>query len=53
MIIDDTTISRLEEHELLDVEGSISPVFVQLSTKTSQDSLKKLIRKSIGVDLLN
>ena len=53
VIIDDTTISRLEEHELLDVEGSISPVFVQLSTKTSQDSLKKLIRKSIGVDLLN
>ena len=52
IIIDDKTMDKLDFHDRKDVEGSISPVFVELSTQLSMESLKKMIKKSIGIDLM-
>ena len=41
----------LDKHQKLEVEDSVDPVFIPVSTKVEQDSLKRLIKKSIGVDL--
>ena len=51
VIIDQKTLDKVEEHDREDIEASIDPVFIPISTEVSQESLKKLIRKSIGVDL--
>ena len=52
VLIDQATIDKLEEHDLFDVESSIAPVFVTLSTEGGMGNLRKLIKKSIGVDIL-
>ena len=52
VLIDQVTIDKLEEHDLFDVESSIAPVFVTVSTEGSMGNLRKLIKKSIGVDIL-
>lgn len=51
VVVDEKIIDNLEPHEKLDIEASVEPVFIPVSTKVEQDSLKRLIRKSIGVDL--
>jgi len=52
IITEEKTISKLQEHIRERVEGLVRPVTVVLSTDTSsQDNLRKLIKKSIGVDL--
>ena len=52
VLIDQGTMEKLDFHDRMDVESSISPVFVQLSTEGGMANLKKLIKKSIGVDIL-
>ena len=44
-------MDSLEQHEREEIEGSVDPVFIPLSAKAEQDSLKRLIKKSIGIDL--
>jgi len=51
VIIDENIIEGLDKHQKLEVEDSVDPVFIPISTKVEQDSLKRLIKKSIGVDL--
>ncbi len=51
VVIEDKVIEALEPHQRMEIEASLDPVFIPLSTKIEQDSLKKLIKKSIGVDL--
>ena len=51
VIIDETIMEGLDKHDRIDVEDSVDPVFIPISTKVEQDSLKRLIKKSIGVDL--
>jgi len=51
VIIDQKTLDKMDEADRWDIEASINPVFIPISTEVSQDSLKKLIKKSIGVDL--
>ena len=51
VVVDEKIIEKLEPHQRLDIEASVEPVFIPVSTTTEQDSLKKLIKKSIGVDL--
>ena len=51
VVVDDKIMESLEPHQRLDIEASVHPVFISVSTKTEQDSLKRLIKKSIGVDL--
>ncbi|MBI3033207.1 hypothetical protein HYY69_07055 [Candidatus Woesearchaeota archaeon] len=52
IITDETTIQALPEHFREQVEKRVQPVTVVLSTSTaSQETLRKQIQKSIGVDL--
>ena len=51
VVIEEKIMEGLEKHERIEVEDSVDPVFIPISTKVEQDSLKRLIKKSIGVDL--
>ena len=51
VIIDENIMENLDKHDREDAEDSVDPVFIPVSTKVEQDSLKRLIKKSIGVDL--
>lgn len=51
VVIDEKIMESLQEHEREEIEDSVDPVFIPLSTKAEQDSLKKLIKKSIGIEL--
>jgi V/A-type H+-transporting ATPase subunit F len=51
VVVDEKMMESLETHQRLEIEDSVEPVFIPVSTKTEQDSLKRLIKKSIGVDL--
>ena len=52
IITDDKTFNSLPEHIQEKVEGMVKPVTVVVSTDAaSQDTLRKKIKKSIGVDL--
>ena len=51
VIVDENIMEGLDKHERLEIEDSVDPVFIPVSTKVEQDSLKRLIKKSKGVDL--
>ncbi|MEK6983667.1 MAG: V-type ATP synthase subunit F [Nanoarchaeota archaeon] len=51
VVVDEKVIGGLEPHQRVGIESSVDPVFIAVSTKVEQDSLRRLIRKSIGVDL--
>ena len=51
VVVDEKILENLEAHERIDMENSVEPVFIPVSTKVEQDSLKRLIKRSIGVDL--
>ena len=51
VIVDENIIDKLDLHQKLDIGASVDPVFIPVSARVEQDSLKRLIKKSIGVDL--
>ncbi|NTV23505.1 MAG: V-type ATP synthase subunit F [Nanoarchaeota archaeon] len=52
IVTNDKAMSRLEANQKRQVENSISPVIVVLSTNDlAQDSLRDRIKKAIGIDL--
>ncbi len=51
VVVDEKIIENLEPHQRLEIEASVDPVFIPISIKVEQDSLRRLIKKSIGVDL--
>jgi len=51
VVLDERIMEGLDKHQRLEIEDSVDPVFIPVSTKVEQDSLKRLIKKSIGVDL--
>ncbi len=51
IILDQETFDGLDEHMKEKVVSSIKPIFVVVSTK-QQEELRKMIIRSIGVDLL-
>jgi len=51
VIIDDHILKELSEAVREDITNSVQPVFVSLGTSSEGDNLRKLIKKSIGVDL--
>ena len=51
IVIDEKIMENLDIHQKLELEDSVEPVFIPVSTKVEQESLKRLIKKSIGVDL--
>lgn len=51
IMTNDTTMNFLDDRARDEAESSVQPVVVTLSTEESQEGLRKLILKSIGVDL--
>ena len=51
VVIEEKIMENLDKHDRIEVEDSVEPVFIPVSAKVEQDSLKRLIKKSIGVDL--
>lgn len=51
IIVDEKMMESLDNYQRHIIETSVEPVFIPVSAKTEQDSLKKLIKKSVGVDL--
>ena len=51
VVVDEKIMEKIEPYQRLEIEASVDPVFIPISTKVEQDSLKRLIKKSIGVDL--
>ena len=51
MIVDEKTVERLDERMREKLMVSVSPVVVTLSTQSSQDELRRMIIKSIGIDV--
>ena len=51
VVVEEKIMESLEQHEREEIEDSVDPVFIPVSTKVEQDSLRRLIKKSIGVDL--
>lgn len=51
VVVEEKILEKLDPHDRYDIESSISPVFVPLSDVAEQESLRRLIKKSIGVDL--
>jgi len=51
VVIEEKILEGLDKHQRLEVEDSVDPVFIPVSTEAEQESLKRLIKKSIGIDL--
>ncbi|MCF7861650.1 hypothetical protein K9M79_05370 [Candidatus Woesearchaeota archaeon] len=51
VIVEHSVLDQIEELDKEEIEDSVSPVFISLSTNIEQDSLKRLIKKSIGIDV--
>ena len=51
VIVDEKVLDALEPHQRIEIDSSVEPVFIPVSEKAEQDSLRKLIKKSVGVDL--
>jgi len=51
IVVDEKIMESFEPYQRVEIEASVEPVFIPVSTKVEQDSLKRLIKKSIGVDL--
>ena len=51
VVFDQTLNEKLEPEELQDLEDSLKPIYLWLSAEASEDSLKKMVRKSIGVEI--
>ena len=51
VVVDEKIMDNFDIHQKIDIESSVEPVFIPLSAKVEQDSLKRLIKKSVGVDL--
>ena len=51
VILDERLVARIDPTERNIVDDSIEPVFITLSTEATQEGLKNMIKKSIGIDL--
>ena len=51
VVFDQALSQKLDQRELQDLEESLKPIYLWLSTEASEDSLKKMVRKSIGVEI--
>jgi vacuolar-type H+-ATPase subunit F/Vma7 len=51
VVIEEKIMDEMDSQDRVAIEDSVEPVFIPVSTKVEQDSLKRLIKKSVGVDL--
>ena len=51
VVLDEKMAENFDAHQKQEIENSVEPVFITLSDNLEQESLKRLIKKSIGIDL--
>ncbi len=51
VVVEEKILEGLDKHQRMGIEDSVDPVFIPLSSKAEQESLKRLIKRSVGVDL--
>ncbi len=51
VVMDESLMGKLDDFEKAKLEDSVRPVFMTLSLKEESDALRKMIKKSIGVEL--
>ncbi|MBW2976329.1 V-type ATP synthase subunit F [Candidatus Woesearchaeota archaeon] len=51
VVVEEKILEALDRHQRLEIEDSVDPVFIPVSTSVEQGNLRRLIKKSIGVDL--
>ena len=51
VVVEEKIMENLEQHQRLEIEDSVDPVFIPVSEKAEQGSLRRLIKRSVGVDL--
>lgn len=51
VVVEEKLLDRLDPADRKEIENNVNPVFLPLSTHASQESLRKMIIRSIGVDL--
>lgn len=52
VIVDETLLEGVDSNERDPIEESVDPVFILLSKESNLDNIRKLIVRSMGVDLL-
>ncbi len=51
VIFDESLLKKLDSDDTKALEDSLKPIYITLSKESSEESLRKMIRKSIGVEL--
>ncbi|MBI4439165.1 hypothetical protein HY640_04490 [Candidatus Woesearchaeota archaeon] len=51
IVVEEKTMASLEPDQRKEFEDSIQPLFVTLSKEHSQETINKMIKKSIGIEL--
>lgn len=51
VVFDESLLEKLDEFERARLENSVRPVFVTLSLKEESEAIRRMIKKSIGVEL--
>ena len=51
VVVEESVLTLLDVQDRQDIENSVDPVFIPLSKNVEQESLKRLIKKSIGIEL--
>ncbi len=51
VIVEESIMQSLDLDDRQDIESSVEPVFIPISVYAEQEGLKRLIKRSIGVDL--
>jgi len=51
VVVEEELMNKLDTHDRISVEDSVDPVFISISKEATQEALRRLIKRSIGVDL--
>ncbi len=51
VMVDATSFEELDDFDKMQLEDAIKPVFVVMSAEESDHNLRRMIKKSIGVDV--
>lgn len=51
VIIEEKLMQDFSPEEKHEIEESVDPVFISISEKSEQESLRNLIKRSVGIDL--
>ena len=51
VVIEENVLQKIDPHDRVSIEESVDPVFIPISKEATHEGLRKLIKKSIGVDL--